>query len=117
MGPGKRNLTLKLMVWSAPSIVVRVALGFTITDDLLWKKSIKFVSLRPPLVVALHQADLQGQARRLSNAMGSGMTSIDDTMSNTGDNSQMNGRVLEVHRRMERVANVARVWARLLELL
>jgi hypothetical protein len=109
MGPRVRNLTLKLMVWSAPSIVVGVELRFAITDDQLEKKSIKFISLRPPLVAILHQDDLRGQAHRLSYTMGSRMTSIDDTMRNASDNSQMIGRVLEGRRIMERVAKVARV--------
>jgi hypothetical protein len=53
-----RSLTLKLMVWSAPSIVDGLELEFAITGDLLRKKSVEFVSLRPPLVAVLHQDDL-----------------------------------------------------------
>jgi hypothetical protein len=99
-----RNLTLKLMVWSATSIDDGVELKFAITGDVLQKKSVKLSSLWPPLDARLHPDDQQDLTHHLRHSTVSGVLSIDGAMVNAGGELRMLGTDIGMERARELAA-------------
>jgi hypothetical protein len=79
------KLTLISNIWSMVIAVDGDDHIFHFSGDLLRKGIAKFANLRAPLHDSLHLDDLQDMAVLLDHAKDSGMVSIDDAVTNSGE--------------------------------
>ena len=72
-----RELTVKMMVWSARALVVGDELNFSIAGEVLQKGSAKFVGLRKIQDDSFLPDDLRRQALPMNHLVDAGVVSID----------------------------------------